>query len=249
MNLSFRSLLPALLVALAPGGEIGAHPADNSQARFKIEPRRVDIRLTFNLYTLQQFYRLDANSDGRVTRKELDSAEQALQAYLRKHVLVTINEEDTDLGQPRRMERMWPDQSAGADVAAPDYGQRFVDFIFVREWSSDIESVWIGFDIFKETGDLHVVAGVFEQDGVSNDVSFSRSEPEYLWDTGFTETKDKKPAATAPPPEAETPRNRRFHPLALIVGFIAIVGTWLLLGKVRRISRGGFRIGPPPERD
>ncbi len=28
-----------------------AHPADNSQARFKIEPRRVETRLTLNLYT------------------------------------------------------------------------------------------------------------------------------------------------------------------------------------------------------
>ena len=169
-----------------------AHPADNSQARFKIEPQRIEFRLTFNLYTLQQFHRLDLDGDGRITKRELDAGEPLLTDYLRKHVLVTINDQDTDLGEPRRMNRMWPEQSAGPDVAAADYAQRFVDFTFLKSWQPLVETVWIGFDIFKETGDLHAVQAVFEQEGAPTEVSFSQQEPEYLWDTGFTEAPEAK---------------------------------------------------------
>lgn len=224
-----------------------AHPADNSQARFKVEPQRVEFRLTFNLYTLQQFHLLDTNEDGKITRQELDVAETALRDYLREHVLVTINEEDADLGTPSRMERMWPEQSAGGDVMAADYGQRFVDFSFVKTTEQTIEKLWIGFNIFKETGELHMVQAAFEQDGKPEEVSFSRNEPEYLWETDFEEI-EKPVAETVVASDVEAvPKSRGIHPAVLVIGLIAIGGTWMLLRKVNKISRGGFRIGPPPE--
>ena len=229
-----------------------AHPADNSQARFKIEPRRVETRLTLNLYTLQQFHKLDANDDGTISKKELDDAEQALRAYLVKHVLITIDGDDTDLGEARRMVRMWPEVSTGPDVVAADYGLRFVDFVFVREWKATIDTVWIGYDIFKETGDLHAIQGVFEQDGARTDVAFSKSEPEYEWATDFTDTKQKKdkPAATPQSVEPTTvPTRHGPHPLVIIVALVVAIGTWMLLRKVNRISRGAFRIGMPPPED
>lgn len=231
---------------------ISAHPADNSQARFKIEPRRVETRLTLNLYTLQQFHKLDVNDDGSISKKELDDAEQALRAYLLKHILITINGDDTDLGEARHMSRMWPEQSVGPDVSAADYGARFVDFVFVREWKATISTVWIGYDIFKETGDLHAIQGVFEQDGARTEVAFSKSEPEYEWVTDFTDTKQKKEvvpmkAAAAEPAAAKAWRGP--HPFVIVSGIIAVIGTWMLLRKVNQISRGGFRIGMPPPED
>lgn len=220
-----------------------AHPADNSQARFKIEPRRVETRLTINLYTLQQFRKLDVNDDGSISKKELDDAEKSLREYLLKHILVTINGDDTDLGEARHMERMWPEQSLGTDVLAADYGQRFVDFVFVRDWKATIESVWIGYDIFKETGDLHAIQAVFEQDGVPTEVSFSKSEPEYEWATDFADAPASKPSAAQPAPEASASKSGGgAHPVAIALGVVALIATLLLLGKVRRISRGGFRI-------
>lgn len=220
-----------------------AHPADNSQARFKIEPRRVETRLTLNLYTLQQFVKLDANNDGSISKKELDEAGKPLRDYLLKHILVTINGDDTDLGEAHHMERMWPEQSIGSDVLAADYGQRFVDFVFVREWRATIESVWIGYDIFKETGDLHMVQAVFEQDGVPTEVSFSKNEPEYEWATDFADAPSAKQGNRQSPQEADSPKTGgRLHPVVITVGVVALIGTFLLLGKVRRISRGGFRI-------
>lgn len=220
-----------------------AHPADNSQARFKVDPRRVEFRLTFNLYTLQQFHKLDVNDDGSISKKELDEAEKPLREYLLKHILVTINGDDTDLGEARRMDRMWPEQSIGSDVLAADYGQRFVDFVFTREWKATVETVWVGYDIFKETGDLHMVQAVFEQDGKPTEVSFSKNEPEYEWATDFADSPAAKLTDKQPVPEVDAAKKgSRVHPLVIIVGIVTVSGTLLLLGKVRRISRGGFRI-------
>jgi hypothetical protein len=220
------------------------HPADISHLKVKIEPQRLEFRLTFNLYTLLQFHRLDIDNDGRITKQELDAGELPLRDYLARHVLITINGEDSDLGDAKQMERMWPADSAGSDVVAPDFAQRFVDFTFVKEVAAVVETVWIGFDIFKQTGDLHTVQAVFEQDGKPAEVLFSLYEPEYLWETGFSEA-IKSPVAPASVTEpAAAVEKRGISTLVVVIGILAIAGTWLLLRKVRRIARGSFYIGP-----
>lgn len=220
------------------------HPADISHLKVKVEPQRVEFRLTFNLLTLQQFRLLDTDEDGTITKRELDIAEKPLRDYLSGHVLITINGQDSDLGEARRMERMWPTESAGADVLAADFAQRFVDFTFVKTWQPLVEDVWIGFNIFKETGELHVVEAVFEQDDQPASVSFSQNEQEYLWDTGFSETL-KSTTKPAPANEPTAPgETRGISLLVVLVALAAIVGTWMLLRKVGRIARGGFKIGP-----
>lgn len=242
MNRSSQ-LLPALVWCLFVR-IAAAHPADISHLKVKVEPQRIEFRLTFNLYTLQQFHRLDSDNDGKITKQELDAGELPLRDYLAKHVLITINGEDSDLGAARQMERMWPADSAGSDVAASDFPQRFVDFTFVKDVVPVVETVWIGFNIFKETGELHVVQAVFEQDGRPAEVTFSLYEPEYLWDTGFPEPQNA-PVEPAPPPESAAPVEKRgISTLVIVIGLLAIIGTWLLLRKVRRIARGSFYIGP-----
>jgi hypothetical protein len=220
------------------------HPADISHLKVRVEPQRIEFRLTFNLYTLQQFHRLDADNDGKITKRELDAGELPLRDYLTKHVLITINGEDSDLGAAKQMERMWPAGAAGSDVVAPDFAQRFVDFTFVKASQPVVDDVWIGFNIFKETGDQHVVQAVFEQDGTPTEVSFSFYEPEYLWDTGFSEPQ-KATVEAAPAGESAVPEEKRgISTLVVVIGLLAIVGTWLLLRKVRRIARGSFYVGP-----
>lgn len=235
------------IVGMAFVGPASAHPADISHLKVKVEPRRLELRLTFNLYTLQQFHPLDKDGDGRISKPELDSAENPLRAYLGEHVLITINGEDATLGEARRMERLWPVESVGGDVAAPDYAQRFVDFSFVHSSPTVIQDVWIGFSIFKETGELHVVQAVFEQGGKPAEVSFSQSEPDYTWETGFPQAPETPLVAPPSVTEAVEPKQHENRPLVIVVGIAALVGTCLLLGKVRRISRGAFRIGPPQE--
>ncbi len=106
----------------------------------------------------------------------------------------------------------------------------------------NIESVWIGYDIFKETGDLHMVQAVFEQDGVPTEVSFSKNEPEYEW-ARTSPTRHLPNKATGSLHRKRFAKDRRrLHPVVITVGVVALIGTFLLLGKVRRISRGGFRI-------
>ena len=83
-----------------------------------------------------------------------------------------------------------------------------------------------------------------QQDGKPAEVTFDRNEPEYAWATGFPEMPGLKaePAASTETPNA--PQNRGIHPLVLVIGIAAFAGTWLLLRKVKRISRGAFNIGP-----
>ena len=119
-----------------------------------------------------------------------------------------------------------------------------MDFIFIKTTQHVVDEVWLGFNIFEETGELHVVQGVFEQDGKPAEVTFDRNEPEYAWATGFPEMPGLKaePAASTETPNA--PQNRGIHPLVLVIGIAAFAATWLLLRKVKRISRGAFNIGP-----
>ena len=236
--------MPFAILSMSFATPCSAHPADISHLKVKIEPQRIEFRLTFNLYTLQQFHLLDADRDDILTKTELDAGEKPLRDYITEHVLITINGEDSDLGEAKKMERMWPVESAGAGIQAPDFAQRFVDFIFIKTTQHVVDEVWLGFNIFEETGELHVVQGVFEQDGKPAEVTFDRNEPEYAWATGFPEMPGLKaePAASTETPNA--PQNRGIHPLVLVIGIAAFAATWLLLRKVKRISRGAFNIGP-----
>lgn len=229
--------LPFAILHLSFPIPASAHPSDISHLKVKVEPRRLEFRLTFNLYTLQQFHRIDTVQDGRISKQELEAGEQPLRDYIAGHVLLTINGEDSDLGEARRMERMWPVDSAGADVLAPDYAQRFVDFTYVKTLEPVLQDVWIGFTIFNETGSLHVVQGVFEQDGRPAEVSFSQNEPEYTWSTDYPET-------PAPPKEVVPRAERKVSIVAVGWGIAAIAGASLFFRKARRSFSQRLQTGP-----
>ncbi len=239
--------LPLVTLLFSWAAPSQSHPADISHLKVKVEPRRIEFRVTFNLHTLQQFLRIDADKNGKLSKRELSAAEAPLRDYLGSHVLVTINGADSNLGEPRRMERMWLDDDgeiAAGEIAAGDYPQRFVDFTFIKFSQPLVEELWVGFKIFEDAGALHVVQAIFEQDGKPAEISFTRDEPEYAWVTDFADT-----AATSPEPAAAmgadpTSTKSSVHPVALVTGILALTFTWLLLRKVNRISRGGFRIGP-----
>lgn len=171
-----------------------AHPADVSQLRVKVEPQRLEFRLTLNLFCLRRMIEMDGNKDGRIARPEIERAESAVRRFLLHNVLVTINDTDTDLGTPRPIECLWPNSDT-TEVSEPDFPQRFVDFVFVRPWQSVIEDVWIGFNTFDRLGEQHTVQAIYQQDGAFHEVGFSLFEPEYLYDTGYS-SQSLTPAAT-----------------------------------------------------
>ncbi|HRH98231.1 MAG TPA: hypothetical protein PLB55_19980 [Prosthecobacter sp.] len=59
----------ALLPLVSPHSALG-HPADQSEMRVRPEPHKLEIRLTFNIFTLTRFVRIDADGDAKISMAE-----------------------------------------------------------------------------------------------------------------------------------------------------------------------------------
>lgn len=196
-----------------------AHPADISYLRVKLERQRLELRFTFNLLTLTRFIAIDGNHDRRIDKAELDVAESALRRYLSSHIQVRINDQPSTLGTPSPLACLWPSPEGPPQAAEADYGQRYVDFLFVQEVKPMLEDVWLGFDIWQQTGPLGAIEATYEQGQTQTKVSFSENEPDYLHDTGFSAEPVPTPAAPVRAPA--TPARSFILPAMIILGLLA----------------------------
>jgi hypothetical protein len=147
--------------------------------------------------------------------------------YLKKKVLISINETETDIGTFRGYECVWPN-SANEAITDRDASQRSVDFSFTKPWTGGVQDVWLGFQIFAEVGDQHSVQAIFAQEGQpESPVEFSQREPEYLYDTGW----DAESAPPSPAPKVTPPPQRWW---AAAFGGLALVGVLCAWLKKRR---------------
>lgn len=163
-----------------------AHPSDISYLRVKVERQRVEMRFTFNLLSMTRFVPgIDANQDFRIDKAELEAAAKALNDYFNQHIEVNINEKKATLGQAAPFECVWPVIDGSNSVAEADYAVRYVDITFTQTVKPLLADVWLGFDIWQQTGPLGTVEATFEQDDLRLQVPFSMSEPDYLYDTGY----------------------------------------------------------------
>lgn len=207
-----------------------AHPADVTHLLVKVGPSRLEFRFTFNLYTLRQITPLDTNGDAKVSKAEIDAAEPAFRDFLLRHTLVTINETDTDLGEARPFDCLWP-KADTTEITDAEMPQRSIDLVFVKPWPSVVEDVWLGFDFFDRLSELHSIQAVYQQDGGFHEVSFSLLEPEYLYDTGYTAAtvSPSQPPTTSPPAKAIG-----LTASSLIAGFLLVILIAILLRKTVR---------------
>ena len=201
-----RRVCLSFLLVLLLAGSASAHPADTSQMRVQVGRGKVGFRLTMNVLTLCRIAVLDADHDRRITPQEIAKAVPVIEAYLKKKVLITVNDADADLGDFQRYECVWPNSATGA-VTDQEASQRYVDFDFVTPWPSGVHEVWLGFQIFGEVGDQHVVNTIYQQEGKPDlPVDFSQAEPDYLYDAEWTGTPEaveaKAMSAAAPQPQA-----------------------------------------------
>lgn len=163
-----------------------AHPSDISYLKVKTERQRVEMRFTFNLLNLTRFAPgLDANQDHQMDRAELDSARDAVLAYLGQHIQVSINEKTATLGKAAPFECVWPAVEGKHSAAEADYPVRYVDIVFTQDVKPVLADVWLGFDIWQQTGPLGSIEATYEQDDLRTQVPFTVSEPDYLYDTGY----------------------------------------------------------------
>lgn len=220
-------LLPASLYQTAQ-----AHVADESSLRMRIEPHRLEIRLTFNLFTLTRFVKIDSDGDTKISMAELTAAQPGIVDYLNKHVLLLINQQKAQLGTQARFEWLWPNAMKSPPMTDLEYVLRNADVTFVHELKDrPVENLWITFGIFEQTGPLQTIRGVFEQEGQVTEMPFSAQEPDFLYVTSYADDPflKKKPEEDHQAP-AE-PDSQRWWMLSA-VGLLAL----LVLGR-RAVTR------------
>ena len=175
----------AILISSFGISSAWAHPSDISYLRVKAERQRLELRFTFNLLSLTRFAAIDGNRDHRIDKTELDAAAAALLDYFNRHIEINLNEKKAALGTPGPFECVWPVTDGSSSVIEADYPVRYVDITFTQSVKPVLADVWLGFDIWQQTGPLGTIEATFEQDDLRTQVPFSMSEPDYLYDTGY----------------------------------------------------------------
>jgi hypothetical protein len=160
-----------------------AHSPDTSYCRIGIGQHEIEFKFTFDLATLQRITNLDANGDQKLSREELIAAAPKLQSFLRQHVYLDLNRREAEfaVADPPT----WPDD-AGAGIPKSDFNQRLISFTFRNPVLTAPEDVTITFDFFEQLSAAHTVLGAFVWNGHEEEVIFTRFEPDYLYDTGYT---------------------------------------------------------------
>lgn len=173
-----------LLLALLSTAAL-AHNLDTSYARCVVTDDAIELRLTYDVFTLLKIADLDANQDQRLTREELRAGTPAIQRFLREHVLLEIDGQPADLGAG--LEAVWPNKDVNA-IAAPDWhaAESLIVFPFRRTVSTPPHDIALTFTFFPQLGARHTVLGVFEHHGQTQEVTFTEGEPDYLYDASYT---------------------------------------------------------------
>jgi hydrogenase/urease accessory protein HupE len=179
-----QSVCFVLLALLLAPFVAHAHNPDTSYARVTLGEHEVRFRFTYDLFTLQKVVALDTDHDGRTSRAELQHGLPAIQAFLRRHIAVDLNDEAADFGAPAGF--VWP-PDAGDAIAEADYhtANGLVHFDFRRPVDDLPENVVLAFRFIAPLSERHTVLGSFEDRGATHEVTFTRFEPDYDYVTGY----------------------------------------------------------------
>jgi hydrogenase/urease accessory protein HupE len=174
-----------------------AHNPDTSYVRCAVTDEAVDLRLTYDVFTLLKITDLDADHDGRLTREELRKGAPAIQRFLREHVRVEIDGQPAELGGA--LDPVWPNPGVES-IPAPEWhaAESLIAFPFHHPVSKPPREVALTFTFFPQLGARHTVLGVFEHHGQTQEVTFTEGEPDYLFDASYTGTTATAPKETIP---------------------------------------------------
>jgi hypothetical protein len=184
----FRAFWLCLLVLALLPAAARAHAPDTSYCRVSITAHELVCKFSYDLLTLQRIVKLDANGDGQISRAELEAVSGAVLSFLRQHIYLDLNQREAEFAEadkPAWGGASGPDTSE-ATIPKSEYGQHLVTFTFRNAVLSAPEDVTLTFDFFEKLGDAHTVLGAFEWNGHEDEVIFTRFEPDYLYDTGYS---------------------------------------------------------------
>jgi hypothetical protein len=172
-----------------------AHNPDTSYARVAIADNQIEVRLTLDLFTLQKIRPVDADGDQLVTRAELDAAAPEVVKFLRDFVRLEIDGQLVNIGEssPASMP-----SGTGDSIAAADWhtANGLVTFTFHHLLTKPAHDVALLFDFFDTVGTRHTVLGAFEYRGRTEEVTFTETEPDYLFDTAYAAGENALPPSS-----------------------------------------------------
>lgn len=174
----------AFALVFAPAAR--AHTPDTSYARIIIRPSELELRFTFDLFTLEKITEVDADHSRSVTPAELQQAGPAIAAFIRAHVRLALDGEPAALGEAGPP--VWP-RDAGAALGEADWhnNESLIAVPFRQPLAQTPRDVTIAFDVFEAFGERHTLLGYFEFAGHTEEVTFTQPEPDYLFDTTYAE--------------------------------------------------------------
>ena len=181
-------MLALLLMAVLLLGSAQAHNPDTSYLRCIVADDHVEVRLTYDVFTLEKIADLDADHDQRLTRAELRAGAPAIQKFLREHVRVSVDGGEEDLGEA--LDPVWP-QGAGDSLASPEWhaATSLITFPFRRVTAKPPREIAVNFTFFPQLGAAHTILGTFEHGtNPPQEVAFTEGEPDYLYDASYVET-------------------------------------------------------------
>ena len=172
-----------------------AHNPDTSYARVAIADNQIEVRLTLDLFTLQKIRPVDADGDQLVTRAELDAGAPEVVKFLRDFVRLEIDGQLVNIGEssPASMP-----SGTGDSIAAADWhtANGLVTFAFHHLLTKPAHDVTLLFDFFDRVGTRHTVLGAFEYRGRTEEVTFTETEPDYLFDTAYAAGENALPPSS-----------------------------------------------------
>jgi hydrogenase/urease accessory protein HupE len=162
------------------------HNPDTSYARVKIEPDRIETRLTYDVFTLLKITPLDDSRDGQLQRSELAAYAPRIAEFLRSKIGLAISDEDESADLGEFVGFVWP-SDMGEVIAGADFhsANGLIHFDFLRQVNEPPEVVAIAFGFFDVFTERHTVLGVFECQGDKYETSFTNFEDSFEYVTGF----------------------------------------------------------------
>jgi hydrogenase/urease accessory protein HupE len=150
----------------------------------EISKQRLELKVTYDLFTLHKITPLDDNRDHRITREELEKHLPEIQKFLAASVELEVQGLDAGLGKPIGF--TWP-KDAEEGVAEKDFHSPafLIPFRFERAIDDLPEEVTLTFRLFSKLGDRHSILGKFVYDGKESEVTFNQFEPDFSFETGY----------------------------------------------------------------